>query len=130
MYKLIFYLTIVNKILRHCHSWLARQYHGFRLTKIFSFKLLIFSYPLFVTNVLGAQKNSLNETDLLSISIRCTFEYPQHMFWLGNIFFCYALLTKGVGISLPSTPCRLEILKQILLQTVKTQIKCWGCTVC
>ena len=22
----MFYLTIVNKILRHCHSWLARQY--------------------------------------------------------------------------------------------------------
>ena len=21
----MFYLTIVNKILRHCHSWLARQ---------------------------------------------------------------------------------------------------------
>ena len=26
VYKLMFYLTIVNKILRHCHSWLARQY--------------------------------------------------------------------------------------------------------
>ena len=23
--KLMFYLTNVNKILRHCHSWLARQ---------------------------------------------------------------------------------------------------------
>ena len=23
----MFYLTIVNKILRHCHSWLARQYN-------------------------------------------------------------------------------------------------------
>ena len=23
--KFMFYLTIVNKILRHCHSWLARQ---------------------------------------------------------------------------------------------------------
>ena len=23
---LMFYLAIVNKILRHCHSWLARQY--------------------------------------------------------------------------------------------------------
>ena len=22
----MFYLTIVNTILRHCHSWLARQY--------------------------------------------------------------------------------------------------------
>ena len=22
----MFYLTIVNKILRHCHSWLAQQY--------------------------------------------------------------------------------------------------------
>ena len=26
VYKLMFYLTIVNKIVRHCHSWLARQY--------------------------------------------------------------------------------------------------------
>ena len=23
----MFYLTIVNKKFRHCHSWLARQYH-------------------------------------------------------------------------------------------------------
>ena len=23
---LMFYLTIVNKMLRHCHFWLARQY--------------------------------------------------------------------------------------------------------
>ena len=22
----MFYFTIVNKILRHCHSWMARQY--------------------------------------------------------------------------------------------------------
>ena len=26
---LMFYLTVVNKILRHCHSWLARQYLGY-----------------------------------------------------------------------------------------------------
>ena len=26
MYTLVLYLAIVNKILRHCHSWLARQY--------------------------------------------------------------------------------------------------------
>ena len=26
VYKLIFYFTIVNKILRHCHSWLTGQY--------------------------------------------------------------------------------------------------------
>ena len=26
VYKLMFYLTIVNKTRRHCHSWLARQY--------------------------------------------------------------------------------------------------------
>ena len=24
----MFYLTIVNKLLRHCHSWLARQYYS------------------------------------------------------------------------------------------------------
>ena len=28
VYKLMFYLTIVNKVLRHCHSLLARQYHN------------------------------------------------------------------------------------------------------
>ena len=27
----MFYLAIVNKILRHCHSWLARQYLYFYL---------------------------------------------------------------------------------------------------
>ena len=27
VYKLIFYLTIVNKTRRHCHSWLAGQYN-------------------------------------------------------------------------------------------------------
>ena len=26
MYTLGFYLAIVNKVLRHCHSWLARKY--------------------------------------------------------------------------------------------------------
>ena len=25
-YTLVFYLAIVNTVLRHCHSWLARQY--------------------------------------------------------------------------------------------------------
>ena len=31
LYKLMFYLTIVNKILRHCHSWLAGQYDRIEL---------------------------------------------------------------------------------------------------
>ena len=26
VHKFMFYLSIANKILRHCHSWLARQY--------------------------------------------------------------------------------------------------------
>ena len=26
VYTLLFYSAIVNKVLRHCHSWLARQY--------------------------------------------------------------------------------------------------------
>ena len=26
MYSLMFYLTIINRIFRHCHFWLARQY--------------------------------------------------------------------------------------------------------
>ena len=27
VYTLVFYLAIVNNALRHCHSWLARQFH-------------------------------------------------------------------------------------------------------
>ena len=31
-----------------------------------------------------------------------SFEYPQHMFWLRNekTIFCYALLTKGLNMSI------------------------------
>ena len=32
---LIFYLAIVNTILRHCHSWLAQQYNELSQNKIF-----------------------------------------------------------------------------------------------
>ena len=36
MYKLVFYLAIVDKILRHCHFWLARQQHvHFVLSSLF-----------------------------------------------------------------------------------------------
>ena len=28
MYTFVLYLAIVNKLLRHCHSWLARQCKG------------------------------------------------------------------------------------------------------
>ena len=40
--------------------------HRLRYTKIVSLKMLIFSYPSVLTYVLGAQKNRLNETVLLS----------------------------------------------------------------
>ena len=40
--------------------------HRFRQTKILSVKLSIFSYPSVLTYVLGAQKNHLIETVLLS----------------------------------------------------------------
>ena len=46
---------------------------------------------------MGAQKNCLNETVLLSTHNISSSEYPQHMFWLRNekyYFFWYALLTK------------------------------------
>ena len=32
---LIFYLAIVNTIIRHCYSWLAVQYNELSQTKIF-----------------------------------------------------------------------------------------------
>ena len=55
---------------------------GWCLYFFFSIKLLIFSYPSFLTSILGAQKNRL---------IRRFFWVPQHMFWLRNtglqIFF-------------------------------------------
>ena len=46
----MFYLTIVNKSRRHCHSWLARQYDGLedglltmqnlvKCLKLYSYKL-------------------------------------------------------------------------------------------
>ena len=31
VYKLMFYLVIVNEIFRHCHFWLARHYIAFNV---------------------------------------------------------------------------------------------------
>ena len=45
--------------------------HRFRKTKFLSVKLLIFSYPSVLTLVLGAQKNRLIETVLLSTHNIC-----------------------------------------------------------
>ena len=45
--------------------------HRFRYTKKFSLKLLIFSYPSVLAYVLGAQKNRLIETVLLSTNNIC-----------------------------------------------------------
>ena len=45
--------------------------HRFRETKIFSVKMQIFSYPSVLTYVLGAHKNRLIETVLLSTHNIC-----------------------------------------------------------
>ena len=56
-------------------------------------KIVNISYPPFLTYVLGAQKNGLIETVLLS----------THNIHFGRevrkLFFCYALLTKGLVYS-------------------------------
>ena len=63
MYKLMFYLTIEIKILRHCHSWLARQY------------------------VVGTQKNHLNyEEYVLKLMGKKTFST------ILRYFFCLSLI--------------------------------------
>ena len=54
--------------------------HSFRLTNFFSVKLLIFSYPTFLAYILGAQKNRLIETVLLSTHNIC---------WLRNMKFMH-----------------------------------------
>ena len=41
----MFYLTIVNKCLCHCHSWLARQYEGCSNMNASSF-ITFFTYML------------------------------------------------------------------------------------
>ena len=50
---------------------------------MFGIKLLIFSYLSILTFVLGAQKNRL-----------CSFEYPQHMFWLRNKKINFGLIRE------------------------------------
>ena len=60
-------------------------------TKFLSVKLLIFSYPSFLSYVLGAQQNCLIETVLLSTN--------NKMFWLRNknfFFFVYTLNSRPV----------------------------------
>ena len=54
-------------------------------------QLLIFSYPSFLTYVLGAQMNHLIETILFSA-------HNIIMFWLRNKknIFCYTLLSKDL----------------------------------
>ena len=37
----MFYLTIVNKLLRHCNSWLARQYFAFYIVSIYIYPFRI-----------------------------------------------------------------------------------------
>ena len=45
--------------------------YRFRKTKCLSVKMLVFSYPSLIAYVLGAQKNRLNETVLLSTHNIC-----------------------------------------------------------
>ena len=49
----------------------SELHNRFRLTKNFSVKMLIFSYPSVLTYVLGAHKNRLIETVLLSTHNIC-----------------------------------------------------------
>ena len=44
IYKLVFYSTIVNKILRHCHSCLARQYLQSDSWALFVYLFLLVSH--------------------------------------------------------------------------------------
>ena len=53
--------------------------------------MLIFSYPLFLTYVLGAQKNRLIETVLVSTQNIC------FVWEIKKKNFLYALLTKGLA---------------------------------
>ena len=54
MYTLVFYLAIVNKVLRHCQSWLARQY-----------LLTVFLFPRFRFEVLSSNERCLLPTDAM-----------------------------------------------------------------
>ena len=54
-------------------------------------KWQIFFYQTVLTYIFGAQKNRL-------IDREGSFEYPQHMFWLGNkkMDFNHTFLSKGL----------------------------------
>ena len=62
--------------------------HRFRYTQILSIKLSIFSYPSVLTYVLGANKNRLIETVLLS---------THNMFWLRNKKISFLLHTLDLS---------------------------------
>ena len=65
--------------------WDKYQNTGLEKQKNFSVKLSIYSYPYVLAYVLGAQKNRLSETVLLSTHNIC--------FGWKIRFFCYTLLT-------------------------------------
>ena len=74
-------------------TWLeasGHHWHRFRLTIFLNVKLWIFSYPSVLTYVLGAQKNCLNETVLLSTHNICFGREIR------KINFWYTLFTKGL----------------------------------
>ena len=62
--------------------------------KYLSAKLLLFSYPSVLTFVLGAQKNRLIETVLLSTHNIC-FSYL-----IRKLIFNYMVLSRGLSINL------------------------------
>ena len=81
--------------------------------------MLIFSYPSVLTYVLGAQKNRLIETVLLSthnICFGCEIR---------KLNFCYALLTKVLALELSAKSFftlrkyRLKILVEISVSTIQ-----------
>ena len=68
MYQNYFFSEIIRPIELKFHM---KTPHSYRLTKIFSHKIFIFSCPSILTYVLGAQKNRLIETVLLSTHNIC-----------------------------------------------------------
>ena len=70
MYTLVFYLAIVNKVLRHCHSWLARHYQWFTILGLW---------------VLGLAVSNINESQLQTYESRTLLlmTSPQYYCILG-----------------------------------------------
>ena len=84
--SIYFIIVLLHYILTLLHWERPKLSHKFRLTKLLRVKVLIFSYPWILTYVLGAQKNRLIETVLLSTHDIC-------LGWeIRKLIFCYTVL--------------------------------------